>query len=360
VLGMLELLGLSSLDASQSEMLGVASDSAKSLLRIIDDILDVSKIEAGQMSIRPEPCSLDSTLDAVMKTLAEAALRKGLELRRKSDPALAPKLMFDAARLSQVLFNLVGNAIKFTEKGQVEIRATLLQNKGTSQVIRIEVQDSGIGIRPEDQQRLFQPFVQAEDDTMRRFGGTGLGLVISRRLVELMGGTLILASEPRRGTTMTATLELSVAEQASPVARSAAQVGTAIPRREGLRVLVAEDNEVNQMLLRRQIETLGFQADFAVDGEQALRLWRSGNYAAVLCDCQMPVMDGYSFARAVRAVEAQEPAREKVPILACTANAMKEDAEACYAAGMDDVVSKPVNLAVLKQKLAAWGLVAGS
>jgi PAS domain S-box-containing protein len=359
VLGMLELLGLSSLDASQGEMLGVAGDSAKSLLRIIEDILDVSKIEAGQMSIRTEPSSLDSVLDSAMKALAGAARQKGLVLSRQVDPALAAKLMFDPARLSQVLFNLIGNAIKFTEKGQVQIRATLLQNMTKSQLIRIDVQDSGIGIRPEDQQRLFQAFVQAEADTTRRFGGTGLGLVISRRLIELMGGTLTLVSEPGRGTTMTATLELFVTEKAAPAVITL-PVGATVPRSECLRVLVAEDNEVNQILLRRQIETLGFQADFAADGEQALKLWRSGNYAVVLCDCQMPVMDGYSFARAVRAVEAQEPARGKVPILACTANAMKEDAEACYAAGMDDVVSKPVNLAVLKQKLAAWGLVAGS
>jgi PAS domain S-box-containing protein len=360
VLGMLELLGLSGVDASQREMLAVVDESAKSLLRIIDDILDVSKIEAGQMSIHAEPSALDSTLDSVVKSLAVGAHRKGLLLRQQIDVEMAPNLMFDAARLRQVLFNLIGNAIKFTEKGHVDLRATLLQDKAASQVVRIEVQDSGIGIGPEDQQRLFKPFVQAEEDTTRRFGGTGLGLVISRRLVELMGGTLDLTSELGRGTTMTAILELPKVEKAPLPAVSSAQASTPSTRSDGLRVLVAEDNEINRLLLGRQIETLGYQADFATDGEQAFKLWHSRRYAAVLCDCRMPVMDGYSFARAVRAAEAQEPSRKKVPILAYTANVMKEDAEACYAAGMDDVVAKPVTLATLRRTFAAWGLAAES
>jgi PAS domain S-box-containing protein len=362
VIGLLELLDLSKLDPEQGKMVAIASDAANSLLKIINDILDVSKIEAGHMTLRPEPTSLARLIDGVVGTLTEGANRKGLIMSKMHDATLAPALLLDPLRLKQVLFNLIGNAVKFTERGRIEIRATLVQDRGNSQVVRIEVEDSGIGIRPEDQARLFHPFVQAEADTTRRFGGTGLGLAISRRLTEMMGGTLSLASALEKGTTTSLQVEWPVA-QASDLATELASAGHAgsTLRRETMpvnrgsaRVLVAEDNPVNQAVLRRQLSALGMDADFANNGEQALEKWGKGGYALVLCDCQMPVMDGYTFTRKLRAAEANDPGHDRIPVVACTANAMRGDEEECYAAGMDDVLSKPVSLAALKRILLAW------
>jgi CheY-like chemotaxis protein len=341
---------------SNGRYLQYVTDSRAAL---VNDILDISKIEAGQLEIQPEPASLAALIGTVVSNFSDSATSKGLSLHKNVDPLLAPRLMFDPLRLRQILFNLVGNALKFTAKGQIDIRAHLAQDKGLTQLLRIEVEDSGIGIRPEDQARLFQSFVQAEADTTRRFGGTGLGLVISRRLAELMGGTLALASQPGRGTTVTLTLEFPVvvdvdAEAGVIPKRLKTPVAAGVARRSAARVLVAEDNEVNQLVLQRQLTALGYEADFADDGAQALDRWRTGRYALVLCDCQMPVMDGYTFARRVREAEAQDRLRRKTPIVACTANAMREDAEACYAAGMDDVLTKPLELAALKRMLAAW------
>ena len=364
ILGLVELLGLTKLDAEQGKMLGVVRDAADSLLQIINDILDVSRIEAGQMAIHAQPASLAAVIEAVVATLADSADRKGLSLNRQIDPAIAPALLFDTLRLKQILFNLVGNAIKFTQQGQVAVHVALVGDKGASQLIRIEVEDTGIGILPQDQKRLFQPFVQAEADTTRRFGGSGLGLVICCRLVHMMGGTLTLSSELGRGTTMTLLLELRVAREVLAETRpvqagrgsALTAAGSAFPQaqRGTARVLVVEDMEMNRAVIRRQLALLGCEVDFANNGEQALRLWRQGHYALVLCDCQMPVMDGYTFARQVRAAEAGEPVRIRVPIVACTANAMREDAQACFAAGMDEVLAKPVSLDALRRVLGHW------
>lgn len=364
ILGLVELLGLTKLDVEQGKMLGVVRDAADSLLQIINDILDVSKIEAGQMQIHAQPASLVEVIESVVATLAVSAERKGLSLIYQIDPAISPTLLLDAHRLKQILFNLVGNAVKFTMHGQVVVRAVLAGDQGVSQLVRLEVEDTGIGILPQDQTRLFQPFVQAEADTTRRFGGSGLGLVICRRLVHMMGGTLTLSSELGRGTTMTLLLELRVAREALEKTRpvqagrnsAMAAAGSALPRpqRGNARVLVAEDMEINRAVIQRQLALLGCEVDVAINGEQALDLWRQGYYALVLCDCQMPVMDGYAFARQVRAAEAREPARIRVPIVACTANAMREEAQACFAAGMDEVLAKPVSLDALRRVLGQW------
>ncbi|MFN0304056.1 MAG: ATP-binding protein [Burkholderiales bacterium] len=359
---MLEFVGRSRLDREQGEMLSVVNDSTKSLMRIIDDILDVSKIEAGPLSIRTEPASLAAVMDSVVRTFADNATRKGLLLRKTDDPALAPRFLFDATRMNQVLSNLVSNAIKFTRRGRIELRAGLVKHNGNTQTIRVEVEDTGIGISADDQARLFQRFVQVEaDSTTRHFGGSGLGLSIARSLAEMMGGTLTLSSTVGHGTTMTLLLQLkAVRTQASHPVRAPGDPGLTLESVKAhgrpSRLLVAEDNEISQAVVRRQIAVLGYEADVAINGEEAFRLWQARHYALVLCDCQMPVMDGYTFARKVRAAEARDPERRKVPILACTANAVRADMEASYAAGMDDVLTKPLSLAVLKEKLFTWSL----
>jgi PAS domain S-box-containing protein len=365
IMGMLELLDLSKLDPEQGKMVAIANDAANTLLGIINDILDVSKIEAGQMALLPEPTSLAKAIGSVIGTLTNGAERKGLVLGKTLDAALAPALILDPLRLKQILFNLIGNAIKFTERGRIDVRARLVEDKGESQVLRIEIQDSGIGMRAEDQARLFQPFVQAEADTTRRFGGSGLGLTISKRLAEMMGGTLSLSSVAGQGTTMTLELDCPVAsandlETVPDPTRGHKEAMGALKRESvsvhtgPVRILVAEDNPVNQAVLRRQLAALDMDADFANNGELALQKLGEGDYALVLCDCQMPVMDGYTFARKLREAEARDPSRKRMPVIACTANAMRGEDEGCYAAGMDDVLSKPVSLAALKRILLAW------
>ena len=366
ILGLLELVGLTRLDTEQEKMVGVIRDAADSLLRIINDILDVSKIEAGQMQIQPEPASLAEVIRAVAATLTEDARRKGLALELRLDPAITPLLVFDPLRMKQILFNLVGNAIKFTPEGRVELRAALVRDKGDTQMIRIEVEDSGIGIRVEDQAKLFRPFMQAEADTTRRFGGSGLGLVICQSLTQMMGGTLTLSSEPGRGTTLTLLIELRIAQGTGAKAthnsrwatrswpRITPEMLAAGPAQGLIRVLVAEDNEVNQTVMQRQLSVLGCVADIAGNGAQALLLWSRERYDLVLCDCQMPEMDGYTFARSVRAAESGDPQRKRTPIVACTASAMAAAAQACYDAGMDEVLSKPASLTALRRVLADW------
>ncbi len=362
ILGMIELLGLSALSDEQRKTLDIVHDSSQSLLQIINDILDFSKIEAGRIAVRPEPASLTDAIEKVVFALADSASRKGLLLETTLDPSVAPVLVFDPLRLRQILFNLVGNAIKFTERGRVETRSTLVADQQGTQRIRIDVEDTGIGISAEDQVHLFKPFVQAESDTTRRFGGTGLGLAISMRLVELMGGALTLESALGQGTTMRLSLELPVGNATSELAAAREATGSgpsppvAIARspRGGQRVLVVEDNGTNREMLQRQLAMLGCEADLAGDGEQALRLWQTDDYALVITDCHMPVMDGYTLARRIRTAEADGPTPRRVPIVAYTANAMPEDEEACRAAGMDDFLAKPAGLAALGRILEAW------
>jgi len=260
-----------------------------------------------------------------------------------------------------VLLNLVGNGVKFTEAGTISIRARVLETTSTGQRIEIVVSDTGIGISPEDQDRLFQPFVQADAPGSRNRGGTGLGLAISRRLAELMNGSLMLASETGRGTTVTLSLAFDFV---SPAAADAQPVrGAALPllppssHRAGAerrRILVVDDNEFNRAVLARQVAALGYEAEQASDGEEALHLLAQRSYALVLADCQMPGMDGFEFARSVRRSEAEAGAGEHIPIVAWTANVMPDDVAACRDAGMDDVLAKPSALPTVQRALRTW------
>ncbi|HKZ08736.1 MAG TPA: transporter substrate-binding domain-containing protein [Methylomirabilota bacterium] len=370
VLGMLELLSLTRLDAEQRATLNTARESARSLLGIIDDILDVSKIEAGRLELRPEPSSVADAVESVYLVYSVAASAKSLLLMRTVDPRLSPALVVDPLRLRQILNNFTSNALKFTVEGHVEIRAELVERQGDRETVRFAVSDTGIGVSPENQRKLFQPFVQAEADTTRRFGGTGLGLAICRRLAEMMEGTVEMQSAVGKGTTMSFTVSLPIGDPAlvrrpGPGSGPSSTVAMLRSRRasppvaqaeaEGTLVLVVDDHPTNRSLLERQLRALGYAVESAENGVQALEAWRTGRFGIVVTDCHMPEMDGYDLTRAIRADEGARPAdRRRTPVIACTANALAGEAEVCFAAGMDDYLAKPVEMMALAQALHRW------
>jgi two-component system, sensor histidine kinase and response regulator len=491
VLGMLELAALTTLDAEQRTLVTTMRESATSLLRIIDDILDLSKIEAGKLDLEEQDLQPAELLEGVADLLAPQAHQKALALICDIDASTPPMVRGDSGRLRQILFNLTGNAIKFTDHGRVILRVSASpleardDDDGAPRVcLRFAVEDSGIGIGPDGQARLFQPFSQADSSTTRRFGGTGLGLAICARLVEMMGGKIGVDSVSGRGSTFWFTVELATvpaaAADAAPLrglsvlvvdadavqrgvlarylAHSGAEVaeadsapdaagrlvrpgldllvttaslidrigpmagarGPSLPRllvgdasmsaasangwatpggglaqpvhraaliqtalaltgRGGaaaLRssvpsdakvvdaassvlsgggvILVAEDHPTNQQVVLRQLRRLGFQAELAEDGVEALGAWRRGAFRLLITDCHMPRMDGYELARSIRRAEAAAGDGRRLPIVAMTANALSGEMERCVAAGMDDYLAKPVTLTQLASALKRW------
>jgi signal transduction histidine kinase/CheY-like chemotaxis protein/HPt (histidine-containing phosphotransfer) domain-containing protein len=485
VIGMTEVLTRSTLSGDQKEMVCTIRDCASALLKIIDDILDFSKIEAGKLQIDCVPTSIEDIVDSMASSLATVADARGVALRTYVSPLLPASVMFDDTRLREILYNLVGNAIKFSSgrsgiQGHVGLRAIYAQ--GAEPEVHFEISDNGIGMTAETQAKLFQPFSQAEASTTRRFGGTGLGLAICRRLVSLMGGRMSVQSEPGRGSTFTVELPLRLADDAAPrkltdlsglacivvaspdwrcedtadylrqagaeieiaadehdarqalaradgprvlvhdarcsadaiaprlsregarlcgdvtivasrlvmmtrtgnavsigaqamrrrvlidaVALAAGRVDagtltapqsedelvTRSPADDGIMLLVAEDDEINRRVISRQLALLGYAAEMAVDGQQALEMWREKPYTLVLTDLHMPRLDGYELAQAIRAEEARE-ARTRVPIVALTANAITGEANRAKALGIDDYLTKPLKLDLLAQALVQW------
>jgi signal transduction histidine kinase/DNA-binding response OmpR family regulator len=380
LLGLLELLAHSPLRRDQSEMLDIARDSGRSMVRIIDDILDYTKIEAGKLHIVLEPVSIGQLLSRVCNNYATLASSKGLDLRYMPDPRISVGLMADQHRLMQVLGNLVSNAIKFTSEGFVELRADFIQREAGVETVRLSVKDTGIGMNSEVQARLFQPFEQAGADTARLYGGTGLGLAISRKLIQMMGGELQVQSAPQGGSTFNVTLHLALSEtlpvgqvrsmdrssasfssvsQKAPPPQSLASQEDTMPQ-ETLNitshapwVLAVDDNQTNRILIQRQLGLLGLRVRTAIDGDQALALWKNGDYALVLTDINMSALNGYELARSIRTFEAAQ-GLARTPVLGWTANALADTHARCLAAGMDDVLHKPADLAHLRELLAHW------
>jgi PAS domain S-box-containing protein len=468
VIGMLELLGRTSLDPEQRELVHAVEDSAGVLLQVLNDVLDFSKLEAGNVRLDDTPFDLRTLIDNVAGMMAGSAHKKGLQIDVGADATLVGKLLGDSVRIRQILLNLLNNAVKFTEHGNVTVGLRVIGDDGHAQRVRISVTDTGIGIAADKQANLFTPFSQAESWTTRRYGGTGLGLAICRHLVQLMGGSIDLSSRPGEGTKVTFELRLSVAQReverppellgrhaivrlasvgtanalaahltalgltveqippAQPMRRGAAAnllfidvsdqesaatiaaqpilvdarangssgtrdhderiwlhanplkwqavarvctqasqplaparqsttttASAQVPRANG-RILVAEDHPISQSLIRRQLDLLGWNCDVVGDGHAALEALRQHDYAMLLTDCQMPLMNGYELATAWRQHEAQSSSRTHLPVLAMTANALDGEVERCREAGMDDYLSKPVQLRQLEEKLHAW------
>jgi PAS domain S-box-containing protein len=332
VIGMTSLLLETNLSDEQRDYATTVRRSAEFLLSIINDILDFSKVEAGRMSLQRTGFSLRQTVAHAMQLLAHSAAQKGIELSWSVDDGVPDALRGDAGRLSQVLINLAGNAIKFTESGYVRVRWAVAAADAMGVSLRCEVSDSGIGISPESQSIVFQPFTQVDGSSTRRHGGTGLGLAICKQIIELMGGDIGVESELEKGSTFWFQVRLETQPVAAPVA-------PAISPSRRADILVAEDNVINQRVATALIERRGYRADVVSNGQEALDALLRQSYALVLMDCQMPVMDGFEATREFRKRESQA---RRTPVIAMTAHAMSGDRERCIAAGMDDYLSKPV------------------
>jgi CheY-like chemotaxis protein len=341
VLGMLTLALDTPLSPEQHEFLGLARSSADALLHILNDILDFSKIEAGRLDVDAEAFDLDALMRELVRLETPRCREKGLALDLLLDPSLPTTLLADPARVRQVLLNLLGNAIKFTHHGAITLEATR-----EGDLARIAVRDTGIGIAPEKQPAVFEAFTQADGSITRRFGGTGLGLTISNRLVQLMGGRMGLNSASGQGSEFFFLLPL--APNLAPVAAIAAAVARPSI---ALDILLAEDNTINQRLAIALLTREGHRVTLAQDGLETLAKLETAHYDLVLMDMQMPGLDGLEATRRIRSRE--NGIGERLPIIALTANAYAEDRARCQAAGMDGFVSKPIRREELLAAIAA-------
>ena len=379
VLGMLDVLEAGGVREDQRRSMETMRESGRALLRIIDDVLDFSRIEAGGLELEEAPFSLAELVDGTVHALRPRAEQRGLTLIPSVAGGSVDGIVGDAMRVRQILYNLVSNALKFTERGGAIVSARSEPAMGESPdgrlLVTLTVNDTGIGLSAEQQARLFQPFSQADGSTTRRYGGSGLGLSIVSRLAQRMGGEVTVRSSLGEGATFTVTLLLraatpvapaeapSVAMQSADAPGIGTEPGEALRPLKGRRVLVVDDHPVNREVLVRQLAVLGIESDEAEDGLQAVQAWQMGAYVAVLADVHMPVMDGFEMTAEIRRLEGAAR-RPRTPIVAVTANAMKGEDERCRAAGMDDYIAKPVNLRVLREALeratpGADGMMAG-
>ncbi len=348
VIGMTGLLLGTELDPRQRKLASLAKSSGDTLLGLIDSILDFSKIEAGRIELEATEFDLYATAEKVAVALNPLAEDKHLKLICSFHPEVPKQVRGDPTRLQQVLTNLISNAIKFTEKGQVAVRGVLEENSETHVVVRFTVTDTGIGIAPNRMDRLFESFSQADSSTTRRYGGTGLGLSIARQLVELMDGRIGVDSEPGMGSTFWFTIRLAVqAGHPRSGCVSALDDPHLLPRgTPGARILLAEDNEIGREVAAMTLSEAGYQCDVVCNGKEAVDAALGEDYDLILMDCQMPEMDGFAATDAIRHHEQAEalahPGQGRIPIVALTANAIIGDRERCLDSGMDDYMAKPI------------------
>lgn len=378
LLGLLELLAHTPLSHDQTMMLDIARDSGRSIAGIIDDILDRTKIETGKIQIAVEPVSIDNLLKVVYNQYDSVARSKNLDLRYITDPHISPGLLGDQCRLMQVLGILVNNAIKFTAQGFVEMRADLIEREEGVETVRLSVHDTGIGISPEEQAHLFRPFEQADVEITHLFGGMRSSIHLCRKLTAMMGGELQVQSAQHEGSIFNVSLPLALSES-TPVGPISAALRTLTSSESQMQtkplnhddqatamsqptidktpkamwVLAVDDNQTNRILIQRQFNLLGLRVRTAIDGEQALELWKNGDYAMVLTDINMSALNGYDLARTIRGLEVAN-GRSRTPILGWTANDMADTHARCLTSGMDDVLHKPADLARMRELVARW------
>jgi PAS domain S-box-containing protein len=369
VIGMNQLLLDTELTAEQRRYVEVAQNSGRTLLSLINDILDLSKIEAGGTKLENLEFSLDRSVDEVVQLLRVQAGAKGLQIVSRISPKIPKFLRGDAHRLRQVLTNLIANAVKFTDRGEIAVEARLDSQSDHAASIRFTVTDTGIGIPADQIPALFSPFVQADASTTRKYGGSGLGLAISKQLVEMMGGSIGVSSWEGRGSTFRFNVTLDVvandqrlsapapatSEMQNAERPAAHEADSRMQRGHGERILIAEDNPINRVVILAQLKKLGYTAGVAANGAEAVDAVEREHFDLVLMDCQMPLMDGFEATRRIR--QSNHP---HIPIVALTASAMSPSRERCLSEGMDDYLSKPVELARLAAVLSEWSSKAGA
>ena len=357
VLGMIELLSRTQLDEKQQRFLGTLQTSAGGLMSVLNDILDFSKMEAGKLELREENCRVRVLVDEVTDLFSARAELRGVHLVAKVESDVPSLVEADTERVRQVLSNLVGNAVKFTQSGSITVRASVEERQGQVLQLRFEVIDTGIGIEPGQQGQLFEAFSQVDGSLTRKHGGTGLGLAICKQLVVLMKGRLGVTSEPGRGSNFwfvlplrrlesTGLLELPSQPSARPLAAPPSSEAGA-----SRKILIAEDNPINQLVIREVLSELGYEAYVVENGLQALTALEQEAYAIVLMDCQMPELDGYGAAREIRR---REDGARHIPVIAVTAHAFEGERQKALAAGMDDYVTKPINALTLSEVIQRW------
>ncbi|MEX0166655.1 response regulator [Pseudomonas brassicacearum] len=349
VLGMLQLLETTRMTDEQHEYTALASESTEHLLKVINDILDFSRIERSALELEHIPFNLAELVSSCAQSFQHSAAQRklGLDLLVPDDMQ-ALQVQGDPTRIRQILVNLIGNALKFTEQGRVTVQCQWQALDHELLWFTCTVRDSGIGIPAESLERMFDAFQQADNSISRRYGGTGLGLPIARTLAERMGGTLRAQSEEGQGSVFTLEIPLALSRQTPPTLAPRLPVGSGDG--EGRNVLLVEDNPVNQTVVEAMLRSLGFTVSIATDGAQAVRSAESLIFEAILMDCRLPIIDGYEATRQIR----QLPGCGEVPIIALTANALQGDREACLAAGMNDYLAKPFKRNDLQQILQRW------
>lgn len=347
--GIVHLLENTSLNAEQSKMVNLLKLSSESLLGIINDVLDISKIESGKFKIVRTEGSIRNLVSSVTGLLQFKAEERGIDLFLEIDPTIPALVLVDGLRLNQILLNLVSNAIKFTEKGSVRLTAKVINAKGNLVQIQFVVEDTGIGIEKGKFEKIFETFEQAASDTSHQYGGTGLGLAIVKKLAELKGGEISLESEVNKGTVFAFTNWFQV------VGRSVEKPVKSIdelPALQGMKILVAEDNSINQFMIKKVLQRWSVEVDIVENGELALEKLKNGRYDLVLMDTNMPVMGGFE---AIKRIRQELPESVKnIPVITLSAAVLDEDQKKAMEAGANDVVSKPFDLSVLHHKITKW------
>jgi CheY-like chemotaxis protein len=362
IMGMSELLLDTTLTSEQREYTSACHSSASMLLTLLNDVLDLSKLESGEMKAEHRPFSMSTLIHEVVTLMGPSATKKHLQLNDSIPDNFPAVVCSDAERIRQILTNLISNAIRFTPTGSVDVSVTITEQTNSRVKLLLHVSDTGVGIPQEKLDAIFAAFVQSDDSTTRLFGGTGLGLAISRQLAEMLGGSLSAESSPGEGATFSVSLTLDIPHPSTTVhengTTSSAQstinrpkAPTDVPQTQ-IRLLLVDDHPFNRLFARRSLEKLNCNVAIAENGQQAVEMYRETTFDLILMDCLMPVMDGYSATQAIRQLESAGDRR--TPIVALTAQTMEDDRVRCMAADMDDFVSKPLSMESLQQIVTSW------